>query len=123
MFVQIGSIPHGVATSSRPRWLPRTRSPIPPSTNTEENEGREAQQQRGLYYKGIIFPEREYGYRSTKLTWDELKNIILVEYNLAKLSRSLEQQYDYEIFLRSMKNEWKSTYDFMEVSLFSQDHR
>ncbi len=66
----------------------------------------------------IILPERVYGYRTTPLTWSELKSIVLEEQNLAKLSRSVEQERDYQIYLRDLKKEWRSVYNHILVSKF-----
>lgn len=61
----------------------------------------------------IQIPERQYGYRTTPFAWDELVQVILVEQNLAKLSRSQVQQREYELFRRGIGQEWKSIYDYI----------
>ena len=66
----------------------------------------------------IVLPEREYGYRTEPLTWRELQSIIVEEKNLAKLSRSVKQQIEYEIYMRDLKTKWKSIYDHILVTKF-----
>jgi Protein of unknown function (DUF3605) len=66
----------------------------------------------------IQLPCREYGYRTVPLDWEELTLIINVEQNLAKLSRSVQQQYDYEIYQRDLKNKWQSVMDHILCSKF-----
>jgi Protein of unknown function (DUF3605) len=66
----------------------------------------------------IILPELEYGYRTKPLEWAELIQIILVEKNLAKLSRSVEQQEEYMMYMRDIKKQWKSVYHFILHSKF-----
>ena len=61
----------------------------------------------------IVLPEREYGYQEIPFSWEDLKQIILVEQNLAKLSRSTAQQMDYERFRRRLNQEWRSIYDYI----------
>ena len=55
----------------------------------------------------IQVPPREYGYRQEPLAWPELVQIINVEQNLAKLSRSVIQQKVYIIYRRELLKEWK----------------
>lgn len=71
----------------------------------------------------IVLPEREYGYRSEPLTWDELVDIIVKEKNLAKLSRSVKQQTEYEIYMRDLKTQYKSIYDYILHSKFDFQKR
>jgi hypothetical protein len=66
----------------------------------------------------IQIPERQYGYRETPFAWDELVQVILVEQDLAKLSRSEVQQREYELFRRGIDQEWKSIYDYILHSKF-----
>jgi Protein of unknown function (DUF3605) len=66
----------------------------------------------------IILPELEYGYRTKPLEWAELMQIILVEKNLAKLSRSVEQQTEYMVYMRDLKSQWKSVRHFILHSKF-----
>jgi hypothetical protein len=66
----------------------------------------------------VTLPVLEYGYRTTKLTWSELVHIINVERNIAKLSRSEQQQYDYEIFRYHLKQHYASSADYILISKF-----
>ena len=68
-------------------------------------------------------PDREYGYRKTPLTWPELTDIVEVEKNLAKLSRSVEQQRIYIVYRNELLKEWKSVYDHILVSKFNLEQR
>lgn len=70
----------------------------------------------------IILPEREYGYAKKPFTWPDLVEII-EEPNLAKLSRSKEQQKDYIRYTRNMLKEWKTVYDHVLVSKFQLSKR
>ena len=70
----------------------------------------------------IVLPEREYGYASKPFTWPDLVEIIK-EPNLAKLSRSVEQQKDYIRYTRNMLKEWKTVYDHVLVSKFQLSKR
>lgn len=71
----------------------------------------------------IVLPYREYGYRSEPLTWDELIQIVDKEDNLAKLSRSVEQQKEYIISTREIKRRWRSVYDHILHSKFGFEKR
>lgn len=66
---------------------------------------------------------REYGYRTEPLMWPELIDIIDKEQNLAKLSRSVQQQKEYVIYRRELLKEWKSVYDHVLVTKFDFDRR
>jgi Protein of unknown function (DUF3605) len=70
----------------------------------------------------ITLPTLRYGYRTTKVTWDELisifQNLGVEQKNLAKMSRSRQQQYDYEVFRYHMKLQYTSSLDFLLISKF-----
>jgi hypothetical protein len=67
----------------------------------------------------IVLPERKYGYASEPFTWPDLVEIIDGDNpDLAKLSRSVQQQTDYLIYTRNMLKEWMSVYDHILVSKF-----
>ena len=66
----------------------------------------------------VEIPKREYGYASEPLTWPELVQIIDTEKDLAKLSRSVEQQRVYMVYRDELLKEWKSVYDHILVSKF-----
>jgi Protein of unknown function (DUF3605) len=69
----------------------------------------------------VTLPTLEYGYRTTKLTWDELQQIISQQQqqqHISKLSRSVAQQREYEIFRHHMKQQYTSSLDFLLISKF-----
>jgi hypothetical protein len=66
----------------------------------------------------VTLPVLRYGYRTTKATWEELVEIIEVEQNIPKLSRSREQQHEYEVFRYHMKEQYASTLDYILISKF-----
>jgi hypothetical protein len=61
----------------------------------------------------IQLPPVKYGYRTTRYEWSELQHIILVEQNLDKLCRSVDQQMEYEVFKRQLTKTWKSVLDYV----------
>mmetsp|Transcript_5888 Transcript_5888/g.12789 ORF Transcript_5888/g.12789 Transcript_5888/m.12789 type:complete len:224 (+) Transcript_5888:72-743(+) len=69
----------------------------------------------------VILPKLKYGYRTTKATWDELVQIIEIEYDIPKMSRSRIQQHDYEVFRYHMKQQYRSSLDFILISKFGFD--
>ena len=71
----------------------------------------------------IVLPERQYGYRTEPMTWKELKTLILKENNLARLSRSVAQEIEYQTYMRKLKCEWKSVYDHILCSKFGFEKR
>ena len=58
----------------------------------------------------------KYDYRTTPSSWEELVQIIEVEQDIYKLSRSRQQQHDYEVFRHHMKEQYRSTIDFILIS-------
>lgn len=68
--------------------------------------------------KRIRLPILKYGYRTEPLEWGELVDIIQVQQDLAKLSRSVEQQRDYEIYRRDLLQQWLSVMDHVLVTKF-----
>ena len=69
----------------------------------------------------VTLPKLKYGYRTTKATFEELHQIITVEHNVAKLTRSEQQQYAYEVFMYHMKEQYVSTVDYILISKFGFD--
>lgn len=61
----------------------------------------------------IHLPSVKYGYRTTRYEWSELKHIILVEQNLDRLCRSIDQQMEYELFKRQVTKTYKSVLDYV----------
>lgn len=69
----------------------------------------------------ISLPKLKYGYRTTKMNWPELFDIIEKEKDLAKLSRHETQQREYEIFRYYLKRQYQSVVDFILCSKFGHD--
>lgn len=74
-------------------------------------------------HENVFLPHREYGYRSEPLTWEELVDIIAKENNLARLSRSVQQETEYTIYREKLKSEWKSVYDHILHTKFGFEKR
>jgi hypothetical protein len=70
--------------------------------------------------KRIRLPIVKYGYRTEPLEWDELVDILLVQKDIAKMSRSVEQQRDYEIYKRDLLREWSSVIDHVLCEKFPE---
>jgi len=68
----------------------------------------------------IHLPVLEYGYRTVPLEWEELRDIIGTG-ELAKLSRCVEDQKEYEIWKRDLKSHWKSVYDYLLCNKFGME--
>ena len=69
----------------------------------------------------VTLPNLKYGYRTTKASWNELVQIIQIEYDIPKLSRSRIQQHDYEVFRYHMKEQYSSSLDYILISKFGFD--
>jgi hypothetical protein len=74
-------------------------------------------------FRSIPLPKLQYGYQRTPLTWEQLQDIILVENNLAKLSRSSSQQREYEIFRFCLIHIYASALDYILISKFQFDKK
>ena len=59
--------------------------------------------------------------RQTPLSWDELRNIIIVVKDLSKLARSKEQTNTYRKCRATINNEWVSIYDYLLCTKFGFD--
>lgn len=59
--------------------------------------------------------------RQTPLSWDELRNIIIVGKDLSLLSRSKEQTNTYRKCRVTINNEWISIYDYLLCTKFGFD--
>ena len=68
----------------------------------------------------ITLPVLKYGYRTSRITWEELK-IWIGKGDLDRLTRSEEQQLVYERFKRDLLSKWKSMLDYILCSKFP-DH-
>eukprot|EP00980_Cylindrotheca_fusiformis_P024040 scaffold11443_cov116-Cylindrotheca_fusiformis.AAC.1 len=69
----------------------------------------------------ITLPNLKYGYRSEPFQWNELREIIEVEKDLAKLSRSETQQRDYEVFRHHLRLQYNSAIDYILISKLGFD--
>lgn len=67
----------------------------------------------------VHIPARLRGYRIVPFSWEELDRIIQVTGDLSLLSRSVETQYDYEICMLRLRQEWHSVYDHILCSKFN----
>lgn len=66
-------------------------------------------------------PKLKYGYCDRPLTWSDATEIIHVEQDLAKLTRSESQQMAYQIFQHHMKQQYVSSTDYLLISKFGFD--
>ena len=64
-------------------------------------------------------PFRKHGYRSVPFSWEELKEIIVQQKDLARLSRSTQQEFTYQQDLIRLRQEWDSTKDFILHTKFA----
>jgi len=71
----------------------------------------------------LPLPTLKYGYTDAPWTWEQLQELILVEQDLAKLSRSAEQQREYEIFRYCLKRQYESVLDHILISKFDFERR
>ena len=71
----------------------------------------------------IVLQKREYGYRTIPFNWTELVQIIEVEKNLAKLSRSVKQQTEYQIHMRELRRKWSDPHHYILHSKFGFEKR
>ena len=67
----------------------------------------------------IRLPILKHGYRIVPLSWDECYDIIVIQKYIPKLSRSVQQQTDYEIYRYNMLKEWKSVIDQILCTKFN----
>ena len=71
--------------------------------------------------KRIRLPNLKYGYRTEPFAWEELFQVIQGEpRDLAKLSRSVTQQRDYEIYKRDLLQKWVSVMDHVLCAKFPE---
>lgn len=66
----------------------------------------------------IVLPILKYGYRDTPLQWKEIQQIVLVERNFDRLTRSEAQQRNYELSKRRIQGEWASIHDCVLCTKF-----
>lgn len=68
--------------------------------------------------KAIRLPVLKYGYRTVPCSWGELVDIVLNQKDIAKLSRSEEQQYSYELYKQKLLVEWNTMADYVLFTKF-----
>ena len=66
----------------------------------------------------IRLPVLAHGYRTVPCGWDELVDIVLHQKDLAKLSRSEEQQYNYELYKQNILLQWDTMTDYVLYTKF-----
>jgi hypothetical protein len=84
--------------------------PIDPNTsaNIDNEEDEEC---------AIKLPVLQYGYRTTRASWSDLESIVASK-DLARLSRSRQQQTEYERYKQNILKTWKSLLDYMLCEKF-----
>jgi hypothetical protein len=85
----------------------------PTATNTAHEDTDASLSQPQPQPLPIELPLAKYGYRTTRYEWSELCSIILVEHNLDKLCRSVDQQMEYELFKRELTKTWRTVLDYV----------
>jgi len=65
----------------------------------------------------IRLPRLKYGYRTVPLEFEEIVDFITND-DIAKLSRSVAQQRDYEMYKRDLLQHWKTVLDHVLCSKF-----
>ena len=71
--------------------------------------------------KRIQLPHLQYGYRTEPMNWTEVSRAVAVD--VALLSRSVQQQADYEIYKRHILKKWKSVLDHVLVNKLGLERR
>ncbi|CAJ1931137.1 unnamed protein product [Cylindrotheca closterium] len=66
----------------------------------------------------VPLPNLKYGYRKERYRWEELKAIIHDEQDLDKLSRSENDQREYEVFRYHLKQQYSSIVDYILITKF-----
>jgi Protein of unknown function (DUF3605) len=69
----------------------------------------------------VTLPVLAHGYRASKATWPELVQIVNVDRDIPRMSRSRSQQHAYEVFRHHMKEQYQSGTDFILISKFGFD--
>jgi len=92
---------------------PKNYSPLPQDDQEEED----------FENTRIFMHNPEYGYRINPFAWKELYQICIVEKSLSKLSRSVIQQYEYQLYTRKIKYTYKTIIDHILCSKFHFEQR
>jgi hypothetical protein len=99
-----------------------SESIISVTTITDNNNNNKVDDLVTIINRNVIdvtaLPILKYGYRTRKASWKELVQIINIEKDIDKLSRSQLDQYKYEVFRYYMKKQYVSTVDYILISKF-----
>lgn len=71
----------------------------------------------------VVMLRPEYGYRIIPFSWKELLRICVHEQSLSKLSRSVMQQYEYQLFMKHIRATYQSATDHILCSKFKFEKR
>jgi hypothetical protein len=71
----------------------------------------------------LDLPFRKFGYRSLPFTWKELKQIVVEESDLSRLSRSVETERRYKADRERLLKEYESLYDHILYTKFNFPRR
>jgi hypothetical protein len=71
----------------------------------------------------VGLPFREFGYRSKPFSWEELHKIIVVDKDLARLSRSVEEERRYKKEREQLMEHYDTVYDHILHAKFKFDRR
>jgi hypothetical protein len=119
-----------VVMSLLPIMFPRTvvaaarRGPFVAFVST--GTGKQQRRRTNYYYAfppsdgepSVPIPSRKHGYRTLPFSWSELQQIVVEEQDLARLSRSIQQEETYQRYRQELLNEYKSVYDHILHSKF-----
>jgi hypothetical protein len=98
------------------------------SVGKQQQQRQQQQQQRQQRSNNYIFPSdgetsvpipsRKHGYRTLPFSWSELQEIVVEEQDLARLSRSIQQEETYQRYRQDLLQEYRSVYDHILHSKF-----
>ena len=89
--------------------------------NTNSSNGSNTSEEEEFVNNPAGLPYREYGYRSRPFTWDELHQIIVEDQELARLSRSVEDEERYGKERKLLLEQYDTIYDHILCSKFKFD--
>lgn len=69
----------------------------------------------------VTLPIVQYGYRTEKAKWSELVQIVNVDRDIPRLSRSQQQQHHYEVFRYHLKEQYQSGTDYILITKFGYE--
>ncbi|KAL3942032.1 MAG: hypothetical protein SGARI_000401 [Bacillariaceae sp.] len=71
----------------------------------------------------VGLPFREFGYRTKPFTWEELHQIIVIDKDLARLSRSVDEERRYKQEREARLKEYVTIYDHILHSVFQFERK